>query len=205
MAFNCPYANVPLCSSCEVGSCNFNLADKPISNIYDRCFLKYLDTLRTSTGVGQKLKQQALPENDFTRLSQRHREEIATFFLDISSKEVGQAYSDFYTSMFSLIAQDILVSLHKVLLDPVPYRQCCVCGQACDTLWYPDSNTLPDGFGYCSYACYQQKSPPILMLERTLEVNYRELAEKLEFDLLKSRPRFVSNLVHWVFAQTPMA
>ena len=197
MAFICPYSGCKLGKSCEVKSCNFNLSDVPIAKHYRRCFLYYNEFLRTNK------QPKSGVDSDFTKIPKHQREEIASFLLSADSKEVTQSYSEFYTSMFSLIAQDILVSMRKVQLEPIPYKQCVVCGQQ-DDLWFPQAGTLPDGYGYCSYACFQLKPPPLLALERTLEVDYRELVEKLEFDLLKSRPKFVSNLIHWVFSTTSM-
>jgi hypothetical protein len=199
--FTCPYSGCAPHAPCEVSSCSFNLANKPVATIYNRCFLFYLEALRVNP-TGQK--KSTTFDVDFTKIPRHQREEIASFLLDVTEREVMQSYAEFYTSMFSLIAQDLLVSLRKRQLDPIPYKQCIVCGRSDEPLWYPQSGSLPDGYGYCSYACYQLKSPPLLNLERMLEIDYRELAEKLEFDLLKSRPKFVLNLIHWVFGRTPM-
>jgi hypothetical protein len=122
----------------------------------------------------------------------------------MDDSSVFKATSNFYISMFSVLAQDSILFYNKHRLDPVPYKQCAVCGTACDHLFIPKSGALPAGWGYDRYCCYQLKPPPLLLLEKTLELDTIDMMKNIEHDATQSRAKFVRNLVQWVFSNTPM-
>lgn len=196
--FICPYAGAELKTPCSVGSCYFNLNDNPISRSFKRCFLNYQESLRYNPFAVAK-KQ----DFDFNNLPQAQRNQIVASFFDLNEGDLGKVSANFYTSLFSILAEDALVGLRKVQLDPVPFRQCAVCGQESERLFYPRS-ILPSGYGYCSYPCFQLKPPPILALERNMEVDFKDLVEALEEQNTQTRTQFYRQLVDWVFGSTPI-
>lgn len=204
--FICPYANKPLAHApCEVQSCNFNLDNTPIALVYRRCFLLYSKSLSHNPNAQNILGDPPDPTLNFSDEPKAWREKIIEGFFTVKETEFKKSYADFYTSVFSVIAQDILVSLPKTHMDPLPYRQCVVCGTSeVKPLWYPKGGALPDGWGYCGFNCYQLKPPPLVAMERVLEVDFEHVVKGLDFDILRSRPKFVKNLIRWVLGPTPM-
>lgn len=203
-SFVCPYANRPLPShpkseGCTVGSCGFNLEPSPLSRRFKRCFLLYTEQFK-----GQRYGRGA--EMTFSNLPRRHREAIVKVFMKASEEDLSAAYRDFYIAFFTILAEDTIVSLPKIQLDPIPYCQCVVCGDVDETrsLFVPQSGLLPPGYGYCSYRCFQLKPPPIIALERILEVDFRLLSDNLEFETIRNRPKFVWNLITWVLGGMPL-
>lgn len=201
-SFTCPYSKAPLESPCEVTSCNFNLEDNSISRAYKRCFLNYTESLRYNPLAIKKNV-----EYDFNKLPQEQKNQIVGLFFNMTTDEVDKKTREFYISLFSVFAEDVLLSLRKHQIDPVPYRQCVVCAGECDSLFYPKSGILPPGWGYCTYSCYQLKPPPILTLEKNLSLEFLELIRglELEYESSHSRAKFVRQLVQWVLGDSPMS
>jgi len=189
----CPYSEQELLKACEVESCCFNLADKPISQVYRRCFLQYKKVVTNNV-----YKIDALDQAEYHNLPKKMREQIVSLLLDLNDDSIAQAKSNFYFSLFAILSQDTVINLPKKQHAPVIYRQCCVCGQASDTLYFPKSRTLPDGWGYCSWSCYQALPPPLLALERILEVNVGDMMKNLRFQGFKNRVSYIKNLTTWV-------
>ena len=198
-SFICPYSNKELKNSCDVDSCNFNMDSTPISKTYKRCFLNYLEALRYNP-----YKSKNDREDEYSSIPFNQRAQIVGSFFNLDEKEVLKATSNFYISMFSVIAQDSILFHHKHHLDPVPYRQCAVCGNPSDNLFIPKHGGLPQGWGYCSYACLQKKCVPLLILEKTLDLDTIDLMTSLEYENTQSRAKFVRNLINWIFSNTPM-
>lgn len=200
MSFICPYSNLPIPEGrhCEVGSCTFNLEDVSISKIYNRCFLKYVK----ATGYNPHHIDD-LEQVEYNFLAQEHKEQIALMFLDL--KDGTEAKQSFYIAIFSIMANDATISLSKRKLSPVPYRQCCVCGQPNDNLWLPSSGVLPSGWGYCSWSCWQTLSPPLLYLMRILDVDFEDLIRKIPYPHgHRSRLTFTNHLTQWVLGETSL-
>lgn len=201
--FICPYANLPLpeCRPCAVGSCSFNLADIPLSRAYSRCFLRYVKATGHNPHSVDDVEQA-----EYGALPLPYREQIAKLFLDFSvEQDVEEAKRSFYIALFSIMTQDTTVTLTKKQHSPVPYRQCCVCGVASETLWFPKGGVLPSGYGYCSWSCWQETPPPLLALMKTLEVDYQDMTENFPFPHgQKSRLAFIMHLTRRVLGDAPL-
>ena len=200
--FVCPYVGQPLPGDrpCSVSSCSFNLADIPLSRAYLRCFLNYV----RSTGYNP-YKRDELEQVEFGSLSLSYREQIAKLLLDLRDEDETSIKRTFYMSLFSIMAHDMTISLAKKQHSPIPYRQCCVCGQASDDLWFPKGNVLPSGYGYCSWSCWQSSPPPLLALTEILETDFAEMTRNLPFPHgQKSRLTFCQHLTRWIFGETSM-
>ncbi len=196
--FICPYIKMPLTRPCEVSSCTFNLSDTKLGHVYKRCFLNY----SRSTSYNP-YKKEILEKAEFSVLPTAQREFIATLLLNIKDEDKTEYKRLFYTSLFSVMTQDTTISLVKKCLDPVPYRQCCFCGVATDTLWFPVGNLLPPGFGYCSWNCWQDSPPPILSLTKMFEVDFIDLLKKLIAPLnKKARNLFMRHILLWIFGDS---
>lgn len=193
----CPYSEQELVKPCEVNSCGFNLSEKPIANVYRRCFLYYK---KLTTNNPYKLD--SIDQAEYHNLPIKIREQIVSLLLDLSKEDIGQAKSNFYFSLFSILSQDVVINLPKKQLSPVLYRQCCVCGKQEDNLYFPKSRTLPDGYGYCSWACFQSLPPPLLALEKILEVSLGEMTKNLKFQGFKNRVSYVKNLTTWIIGSS---
>lgn len=189
----CPYSEQELSKACEVESCCFNLSDKPISAVYKRCFLYYKKIITNNV-----YKIDSLDQAEYHNLPKKLREQIVSLLLDLDDEAIGQAKSNFYFSLFSILSQDTVINLPKKQLAPVLYRQCCVCGIQSDNLYFPKSRTLPDGWGYCSWPCFQVLPPPLLALEKILEVSLNEMTKNLRFQGFKNRVSYVKNLTTWI-------
>ena len=124
----------------------------------------------------------------------------------MSPSDVEKKSREFYTSLFSVFSEDVLLELKRHQIDPVLYTQCAVCGSSGKELFYPKSKILPVGWGYCRYACYQLKPPPILLLEKNLGIDFLDLIKALrsEYESSQSRAKFARHLAQWVFGDTPM-
>ena len=133
----------------------------------------------------------------------KHKEEIIKGFLSVTDDDIQQATGNFYLRLINLLLQTTLIDLPRTQLEPIPYTQCCVCGNSENPLWFPKSGVLPDGYGYCSYACFQLKPPPILVHEQFLETEYQTLIPNLTFDIFKTRAQFVQNLIQYIFNKIP--
>jgi len=172
------------------------LNDNAAGRLHKRCFLNYAESIRN--------KPQALKnEHDFQAFSSEKKIKVAADFFDLTVSQVEGINNAFYVSLFSIFAEDAIVSLKKHQLDPVLYRQCAVCGNAEDKLYYPDS-MLPPGFGYCTYNCYQLKPPPILLIEKNLDLDFIDFIRSMEYESPQSRAKFIRQLVDWVLGSTPM-
>ena len=189
----CPYSEQELLKACEVGSCCFNLEDKAVSTLYRRCFLYYKKLITNNV-----YKIDALDQAEYQNLPKKLREQIVSLFLDLDAESVGHAKSNFYFSLFSILSQDTVINLPKKQLAPVLYKQCCVCGCESDTLYFPKSRTLPDGWGYCGWSCYQEMPPPLLAIEKILELSLNEMTKSLKFQGFKNRVSYVKNLTTWI-------
>lgn len=197
-SFLCPYSKKALTRPCEVGSCTYNLS--PASNLslaYQRCFLKYLKET-----THNPFKIESVEAMEFARLPIKYREQIVQIFFpeEASCQGLRRATSSFYVTLFSILAQEATAAVSRSELDPVPFEQCAVCGQSHDDLWFPTPGTtpLPEGWGYCSWGCYQKKPPLVLSLEAGMEVEFDSLLLNFSFDLIKSRPKFLAQLTAWV-------
>lgn len=201
--FICPYAKLPLPVDrpCAVGSCSFNLSDIPLSRAYGRCFLKYVK----STGYNPHAIDE-VEQVEYGTLPLPYREQIAKLLLSIKTDgEVEEIKRNFYIALFSIMTQDTAVSLAKRQHDPVIYRQCCICGTACDNLWYPTGGLLPSGYGYCSWSCWQETPPPLLALMKTLEVDYKDMTDNFPFPQgHKSRLAFITHLTRRVLGDASL-
>jgi hypothetical protein len=196
--FKCPYSGVALGDrSCTVASCSYNLNDNPAANVYNRCFLNYTAEVRIRANLIKG-------EFDFNNFSQEKKNKVAAQFFDISPGEVEKVNSEFYISLFSVFAEDVSVALRKHQLDPVPFKQCCVCGSESDELFIPKGGILPKGFGYCSYGCFQMKPPPILLIEHNMDLDFLEFIEAMEHQSHQGRAKFVRQLVEWVLGNSAM-
>jgi hypothetical protein len=194
--FTCPYSKMRLHRPCSVSSCSYNLDDNPASNTYNRCFLNYTAEVRTRANLIKG-------EFDFNNFSQDKKNKVAAQFFDIPIEEVAKVNSEFYVSLFSVFAEDVSVALKKQQLDPVPYRQCCVCGTECDELFILKS-VLPAGWGYCSYGCFQMKPPPILLIEKNMDLDFLEFVGAMEHESYQGRAKFVRQLIEWVLGNSAM-
>jgi len=194
--FKCPYAKLPLTRPCEVGSCCYNLADNPVSKQSMRCFLHYCDGVRRRPGLGKN-------EHDFGAYPQDKKNKLAAQFFNVSLEEVDRINSEFYVSLFSVFAEDVSVALRKHQLDPVPYKQCVVCGNESDNLFIP-KGVLPSGYGYCSYGCFQMKPPPVILIEKNMDLDFAEFVGAMEHESHQGRAKFVRQLVEWVLGNTPL-
>lgn len=144
-----------------------------------------------------------LEQVEYNFMPVEQREQVALLFLDL--EEGSEANRAFYIAIFSLMANDMTVSLSKRKLAPVPYKQCCVCGQTTDALWLPKSGTLPSGWGYCSWSCWQMLPPPILYFMRILDVDFEELIRKIPYPHgQRSRTVFTDHLTQWVLGNTSL-
>jgi hypothetical protein len=198
--FICPYVNILLDRPCAVESCSFNLADIPIGKAYRRCFLNYVK----STGFNP-YKKDELEQAEFGLLPLSYREQIAKILLNFKPEDELAAKRTFYISLFSIMAHDTTVSLAKKQHSPLPYRQCCVCGNVNEKLWLPKGGILPSGYGYCSWACWQETPPPLLALTRTLEVDFADLLKNIPFPHgQKSRLTFILHLTRWIFGESSL-
>jgi len=185
---------------CGVESCSFNLADIPISRAYRRCFLNYVQ----ATGHNPH-KLDDLEQVEYGALPLAYREQIARLLLGLKPEDEAEAKRTFYMSLFSIMTHDTTVSLTKRQHAPVAYCQCCVCGTPSEHLWYPKGAVLPPGYGYCSWACWQENPPPFLALIRSLEVDFLDMIRNLPFPHgQKSRLIFTMHLTRWVFGDTPL-
>lgn len=197
-SFICPYSNLPIPEGrhCEVGSCSFNLEDVSISKTYKRCFLNYVKATGHNPHQIDDLEQV-----EYNFLPPEYKEQIALMFLGL--KDGQEAKHAFYIAIFSIMANDTTASLAKKKLDPVPYRQCCACGQPTEDLWTPSSGILPSGWGYCSWGCWQMLPPPIIYLMRILDVDFEELIRNIPYPQgQKSRLVFINHLAQWVLGET---
>lgn len=194
--FTCPYVNLELRQNCGVTSCNYNLPDNNQTIPYKRCFLNYTDTIRNRPGAAKN-------EHDFQAFTQEKKNKIASQFLEITLDEVEQVNSNFYLALFSVFAEDVAISLCKHQLDPVPFEQCVVCGSGEDELFYPEG-VLPSGYGYCSYSCFQLKPPPILMVEKNMNLEFIDFISAIKHQTNQSRAKFVRQLSEFVLGNTPM-
>jgi len=197
--FKCPYAEAELRRPCEVGSCNFNLADSHISRTYKRCFLNYQESLRYNPFALEKDKS-----FDYNALPLKQKHQLVASFFNTNSLEVDRVHGEFYASIFAVMVEDTVVGLKRQRLSPVPFKQCAVCGNECDHLYYPKSNALPEGYGYCAYTCFQLKPPPVLVVEKNLEVDFFDLLKALAAETTQDRPRFVRQIVDWILSRTPL-
>ena len=194
--FICPYSNMRLTRSCTVSSCCYQLNDNQHSNQYNRCFLKYTNEVRNRATLVKG-------DHDFNNFPQDKKNRIAAQFFDISLEEVSKINSEFYIALFSVFAEDVSVSLRKQQLDPVPFVQCAVCGTESEELFIP-KGTLPSGYGYCSYSCFQMKPPPILLIEKNMDLDFLEFVGAMEHESFQGRAKFVRQLVEWVLGSTPL-
>ncbi len=195
--FICPYANVPLLQErpCCVSSCCFNLGDMKINRLYRRCFLFYV---KTTSSNPYKLRD--LERVEFSALPLSAREAIAKVLLDIKKEDELELKRNFYTALFSIMIQDTTLSVTKKRYAPVLYQQCCVCGCTERALWFPKGGILPQGFGYCSWACWQEMPPPILSLVKNLEVDFYQMLKCIPYpNGQKSKLVFLLHLIRWVF------
>ena len=201
-AFICPYVGQTVLPDrpCSVESCSFNLANVPISRAYRRCFLNYV----RATGYNP-YKRDELEQVEYATLSLFYREQITKILLDIRQEDESAIKRTFYMSLFSIMAHDTTISLAKKQHAPIPYQQCCVCGQSSDQLWFPKGNVLPSGYGYCSWSCWQSSPPPLLALTEILETDFAEMTKNLPFPHgQKSRLTFCQHLTRWIFGETSM-
>jgi len=196
--FKCPYSDQPLDRACGVGSCNFHM-DGPLAPGYRHCFLNYLESLKHNPYGNEELERNP----SFGELSSGLRRQIVKALFGADDPEVDRAYGAFYLAMFNITAQDVIAEQEKSQVEPVPYRQCAVCGIEAD-LWIPKRGALPPGYGYCGYACYQRKPPPLLALERRLELEVGQLFHEIEFNGPAERPKFIKQLAGWVLGESPM-
>jgi hypothetical protein len=198
--FICPYVNLPIERPCTVESCSFNLANVAISRAYLRCFLNYVK----ATGHNP-YKRDELEQVEFGSQPLSYREHIARILLDLKPEDETEAKRTFYISLFSIMAHDTTVSLAKKQHSPVPYMQCCVCGSTTEELWFPKGNVLPSGYGYCSWACWQESPPPLLALTKTLEVDFSDLTQNIPFPHgQKSRLVFTLHLTRWILGEASL-
>lgn len=198
--FICPYTKAPVLAErpCCVESCSFNLSDVPISRLYRRCFLNYVKATSHNP-----YKKDELEQVEFGALPLDHREQIARIFLDMSLEDEVETKRLFYISLFSCMAHDTAASLTKRQHDPIRYQQCCVCGQSYEKLWFPKGGVLPDGHGYCSWACWQETPPPLLSLSKMLEVDFNQMIELIPFPQGgQSRLIFSHLLTKWILGDT---
>jgi len=197
--FQCAYSKKPLVRPCEVESCVFNMPATSLATHYRRCFLNYVDKLRHNP---YKVRTLAT----FAEASPEQKEQITAAFFGVTLADIQKVTTSFYTSLLSVLSFDTTSSLANRQVSPVPYRQCAVCGTACEReeLFLPKSGVLPPGYGYCSYPCYQLKPPPILHLECILHLDYRQFLDNLQFDRTKNRKRFVTQLIRWVIGGIAM-
>lgn len=195
--FACPYSNLELRRSCEVGSCSYHLADNPAAREHNRCFLAYTDSIRKRPSTSKT-------DNDFNNFPQDRKNKIAAQFFDVPLEQVEKINSEFYLSLFSVFAEDVSASLRKQHLDPVKFVQCCVCGGEEEELFIPKGGVLPSGYGYCSYACFQLKPPPILMLEKNMDLDFAEFVRSMEHESHQGRAKFVRQMAEWVLGTVPL-
>lgn len=178
----CPYAQCELTRPCNVKSCNFQI-EGAITSIYKNCYLYYLNSIK-----------------NYDKLPLKYREKIVQCFLGSEEIDTQQASANFYLGLINLLLQDTIIDLPRSQLEPIPYKQCCVCGSCEKELWFPKAGVLPYGYGYCSYACFQLKPPPILIHEQFLESEYKSLMPNLKYDIFKTRAKFVQNLIQYIFS-----
>lgn len=198
MSFKCPYVNTELTKPCEVDSCNFNLSDSDMGRMYKRCYLNYQEALRYNPFT-TKMK-----EVQYNSLSVEQRERVVFSFFKVTKEDVDRSNSVFYTNLFGVLAEDAAAALTKKRLDPVPFKQCAVCGIAEDKLFLPEESALPSGFGYCSYKCFQMKPPPVLLLEKNLELDFLDFIKALEKETSQSRVKLVSQVIEHIFSNNSM-
>jgi len=194
--FTCPYSKLPLTRPCEVSSCSYNLDDTTASRSSLRCFLHYCDGVRKRPGASKG-------EHDFGSYAPERKIKLAASFFGKSVEEVEKLNVSFYTSLFSVFAEDAAVELRKHQLDPVPFAQCAVCGSECDKLFIP-KGVLPSGYGYCSYGCFQMKPPPVLLIEKNTDLDFGEFVAAVEHESVNGRARFVRQLLEWVLGSMPL-
>ena len=210
MSFICPYANLPLEKDrpCEVDSCGFNILShakgtygEKIARTYLGCFLNYVKATQWNP-----FKVAALGE--FSTLSLPLREHLASLFLGMKEEEVIKAKRTFYFSLFSLLSEESAsaASVPKRQHAPVPYRQCAVCGNSDVPLWFPKSGLLPNGYGYCSWACWQTLPPPLLSLEHATAsgIPFSDMTQTVTFQGNHSRLQYVKHLVFNILGDTGM-
>ena len=196
--FVCMFANKPLTRPCEVESCNYNLDPTPIGRTYRRCLLNYFSSLRHNP---YGLKQH---KDDFATLPFNQRCQVVGSFFGITDKDVKKSVSKFYAAMFGVMVQDAMTEVPKSQLDPVPFKQCVVCGCESEALFYPKHGALPAGYGYCRWSCYQFKPPPIVAMELALEIDSLDLMSSIDFEANQSRPQFIRQIVQWILGDTWM-
>lgn len=201
--FECPYAQAPLTRACEVSSCSFNLpGDSNLSKYYRRCFLNYVEK-----GIQNPNHLASIEQAQFSKLSPCQKKSLLKAFFQVQESDLDHAQRTFYLSFFSILIQDILLEIPRVVLKPVPFRQCAVCGAMDDEdhpeFFYPKGGALPHGYGYCSWNCYQLKPPPVLILEELLDIDFRLLVEHQ--DLAQALKRgSVPLLAYWLFTGVPL-
>lgn len=201
--FECPYARAPLTKACEVTSCSFNMpGHSGLSKYYRRCFLNYVEK-----GVQNPNHLTTIEQAQFSKLSLTQKKSLIKAFFNVNEENIHHAQRTFYLSFFSILLQDILLELPRSVLKPVPYSQCAVCGVMDDAdqskFFYPKGGALPDGYGYCSWNCYQTKPPPILVLESILEVDFRLLVEHQDLAQVLKKGS-VPLLTYWLFTGVPL-
>lgn len=201
--FECPYAKSPLIKACEVASCSFNLPqNSSLSRYYKRCFLNYVEK-----GVKNPNHLASLEQAQFSRLSLAQKQTLIKAFFGVREESIDHAQRTFYVSFFTILMQDLLLEVPRGTLSPVPFEQCVVCGGAHDEgspgFFYPKGGALPPGHGYCSWGCYQLKPPPIIVLERILDVDFGHLVAHQELaQTLKKQS--VSLITFWLFTGVPL-
>ena len=201
--FECPYAKTTLQRACEVASCSFNLSEhSPLSRYYKRCFLNYVEK-----GIQNPNHLASIEQAQFSRLSRSQKKSLLKAFFHIKDEEIDHAQRTFYLSFFSILLQALLLELPRGTLSPVPYEQCVVCGVSADEgpfpFFYPKGGALPSGHGYCSWSCYQLKPPPIVVLERILDVDFRHLVAHQDLPQTL-RKESVSLITYWLFSGVPL-
>lgn len=201
--FECPYARAPLTKACDVHSCAFNMpGDSSLSKYYRRCFLNYVEK-----GVQNPNHLASIEQAQFSKLSFLQKKSLLKAFFKVNEDEIKQAQRAFYVSFFSIIVQEIILEIPRGVLRPLPYSQCAVCGVMDEVddpkFFYPKGGALPDGYGYCSWNCYQLKPPPILLLESILDVDFRLLVEHQDLAQVLKKGS-VPLLLYWLLVGVPL-
>lgn len=201
--FECPYAKMPLHRACEVSSCSFNLPEaSPLSRYYKRCFLNYVEK-----GVQNPNHLACIEQAQFSKLSVTQKKSLLKAFFQAKDDDLDHAQRTFYLSFFSIVLQDLLLEIPRGTLQPVAYEQCVVCGVSCEeserAFFFPKGGALPSGQGYCSWSCYQLKPPPIIVLERILDVDFKHIVghDELQHAL---KQESVSLITYWLFTGVPL-
>lgn len=201
--FQCPYAEKPLIKACSVASCSFNLPEESsLSRYYRRCFLNYVEK-----GIQNPNHLSSLDQAQFSRLSLKQKVSLIKAFFQAKDLDLDHSHRTFYLSFFSILLQDVLLEVPRGVLSPVAFGQCSVCGQMDDAdhpeFFYLKGGALPQGYGYCSWHCYQLKPPHILVLERMLDVDFRDIVEHQDLTQALKRGS-VPLLTYWLFSGVPL-